>query len=100
MDFAVALQGLGRADIASHDLVFKRLMPDMDRFRADLRAAGIRYVNDKGEHADFYSLRKTLATELEGRGVNVQRHTKVNREQSKRVGSCPVGSRESTLVRR
>jgi hypothetical protein len=50
-------------------LVFKQFMPDMDCFRADLKAAGIQYVNDTGEYADFHSLRKTFATELAKAGV-------------------------------
>jgi len=49
---------------APHDYVFRRFMPDMDRFRADLKAADITYIDEKGEYADFHSLRKTLATEL------------------------------------
>jgi hypothetical protein len=39
-------------------------MPDMDCFRDDLRAAGISYIDGKGDYAHFHSLRKTFATEL------------------------------------
>jgi len=51
-------------DAPPHDFVFKRFMPDMDGFREDLKAADLLYVDEKGEYADFHSLRKTLATEL------------------------------------
>jgi len=36
----------------------------MDRFRKDLEAAGIPYVDDKGEFADFHALRHTFANSL------------------------------------
>jgi integrase len=72
---ATALHEWRPVDLAPHDLIFKRFMPDMDRFRADLKAAGIPYINDKGEYADFHSLRKTFATELaKGRGRDTCRN--------------------------
>jgi integrase len=36
----------------------------MVKFKADLKAAGIEYINEKGHRADFHSLRHTLATNL------------------------------------
>jgi integrase len=57
------------ADVTPTDLVFKRLIPRMNRFRDDLWAAGIPYVDRNGEYADFHSLRKTLGTELAKAGV-------------------------------
>jgi hypothetical protein len=44
-------------------------MPNMDRFRADLKAAGIEFINAKGLRADFHSLRHTLATNLAKAGT-------------------------------
>jgi len=61
---AEALRRCRLGDVAPHELVFKRLIPEMNRFRADLAAAGIAYVDEKGQCADFHSLRKTFATEL------------------------------------
>ena len=61
---ALALPQLRQGDVASQDLVFKRLMRDMDRFRDHLRVARIAYVDEKGDCAQFHSLRKTFATEL------------------------------------
>jgi integrase len=66
---AAAIRQRRRVDVGPHDLVFKRLMSDMNRFRADLAAAGIAFVDGKGERADFHSLRKTFATELAKAGV-------------------------------
>jgi integrase len=57
------------AEAAPADRVFRRLIPRMDRFRKDLEAADIPYVDAKGEFADFHSLRKTFATMLTLAGV-------------------------------
>jgi integrase len=57
-------------DAEPGDLVFRRLIPRMDRFRKDLEAAGIPYVDGKGEFADFHALRNTFATMLTLAGVS------------------------------
>jgi integrase len=44
-------------------------MPTMKRFKADLIAAGIEFINAKGYRADFHSLRHTLATNLARAGT-------------------------------
>jgi hypothetical protein len=44
--------------------VFADLLPPMDTFRADLKAAGIEFVDAQGRRADFHALRHTLATNL------------------------------------
>ena len=41
----------------------------MKRFKADLKAAGIEFVNATGHRADFHSLRHTLATNLARAGT-------------------------------
>ncbi len=69
---AVALRQCRPVNVAPTDLVFKRLIPRMNRFRADLAAAGIAYINEKGEYAHFHSLRKTLGTELAKAGVPIR----------------------------
>ena len=46
------------------DRVFKGLIPRMPRFKEDLKAAGVPYVDDRGQTADFHSLRNTFATML------------------------------------
>ncbi len=61
---AAALRLCRPRDVAPTDLVFKRLIPRMNRFRSDLAAAGIAYVDAKGEYADFHALRKTYGTFL------------------------------------
>jgi integrase len=57
-------------DAEPGDLVFRRLIPRMERFRKDLKAAAIPYVDDKGEFADFHALRNTFATMLTLAGVS------------------------------
>ncbi len=54
---------------ASERKVFARLMPTMERFKADLQAAKIPFIDGKGLRADFHSLRHTLATNLARAGT-------------------------------
>jgi integrase len=53
----------------SETKVFARLMPSMKRFKADLKVAGIAFIDGKGLRADFHSLRHTLATNLARAGT-------------------------------
>ena len=55
---------------APSTFVFKHMMPRMPQFRADLAVAGIPYVNERGEYADFHALRKTFGTLLTLAGVS------------------------------
>ncbi len=64
-DLATLLETLPK----SEDAIFADLMPNMDQFRADLKAAGIEFINAKGLRADFHSLRHTLATNLAKAGT-------------------------------
>jgi len=68
-DAADALRELIPGDARPTDRVFKGLIPRMPRFRADLEAAGIPYIDAKGEYADFHSFRKTFGTMLTLAGV-------------------------------
>ena len=61
---AAALRQCRLVNVAPTDLVFKRLIPRMNRFRDDLTAAGIPYIDAKSEYADFHGLRTTFGTEL------------------------------------
>jgi integrase len=49
--------------------IFASVMPTMKRFKADLMAAGIEFINAKGYRADFHSLRHTLTTNLARAGT-------------------------------
>ncbi len=49
--------------------IFADLMPTMDLFRADLKAAQIDFIDARGRRVDFHSLRHTLATNLARSGV-------------------------------
>nr|MBA3834152.1 tyrosine-type recombinase/integrase [Chthoniobacterales bacterium] len=69
-DATAAVCRLRAAGGSAASLVFDRLMPRMNRFRVDLEAARIPYVNDRGEYADFHSLRKTCGTMLTLAGVS------------------------------
>jgi integrase len=49
--------------------VFTRV-PRIERFRRDLKKAGIAYVDSQGRFADFHALRKTFDTNLQRNGVS------------------------------
>jgi integrase len=49
--------------------IFTGVMPTMTRVKADLKAAGIEFINAAGHRADFHSLRHTLATNLARAGT-------------------------------
>ena len=58
-----------KGDRQPKDLVFKRF-PRIERFRRDLKKAGISYRDETGHFADFHSLRKRLGTNLTIGGVS------------------------------
>jgi len=63
-DLLPELQNLLATLPARESRVFADLLPTMDTFRADLKAAGIEFVDAQGRRADFHALRHTLATNL------------------------------------
>ncbi len=69
MDVKDEIAALVRQLPAGEKRIFAHLMPNMDRFRADLKAAGIEFIDAKGLRADFHSLRHTLATNLAKAGT-------------------------------
>ena len=62
-----ALNGL-RGTSGPETLIFKRF-PRIERFRRDLKKAGISYRDAADNFADFHSLRKTFGTNLARAGV-------------------------------
>ncbi len=60
--------GLMKADGQPEALAFARF-PRIERFRRDLKKAGITYRDNSGHFADFHSLRKTFCTNLAKAGV-------------------------------
>jgi len=63
-DLLPELQNLLATLPARESRVFADLLPTMDVFRADLKAAGIEFVDAQGRRAYFHALRHTLATNL------------------------------------
>lgn len=59
-DVVRALLQLQQSGVIPADRVFEGLMPRMNTFREDLKASGIPFINERGERADFHSLRKTF----------------------------------------
>lgn len=98
-DVAEALRELRSKGGAASDRVFAGLMPRMEKVRADLQAAGIPYVNDKGQRADFQSLRKafqmllTLNGTLPRVAMEAMRHSdmKLTMKTYTDAGMLPTG---------
>jgi integrase len=63
-DAADALRELRSIGVEDKGRVFKNGIPRMNQYRKDLEAAGIPYIDSKGERADFHALRKTFGTML------------------------------------
>ena len=66
-DLVAALRAM-RNGAGEEDPVFQRV-PRIERFRRDLKKAGIEYMDAQGRVADFHSLRKTFGTNLHRKGV-------------------------------
>ena len=69
------------ADIQTQDLLFPDGVPDLPVMRKDLEAAGIPYIDAKGEYADFHSLRYTFCTMLALAGVSPAQAQKLMRHK-------------------
>ena len=67
VDLVTALRE-SRNGANDEDPVFKRV-PRIERFRRDLKRAGIPYQNGQGKYGDFHALRHTFGTNLQKGGV-------------------------------
>jgi integrase len=67
VDLVAALREL-RNGASDEDPVFERV-PRIERFRRDLKRAGIPYQNGQGKYGDFHALRHTFGTNLQKGGV-------------------------------
>jgi len=72
---------------AGESRIFASVMPTMKRFKADLTAAGIEFINAKGYRADFHSLRHTLATNLARAGTAPRVAMEIMRHSDMRLTS-------------
>jgi len=72
---------------AGESRIFAGVMPTMKRFKADLTAAGIEFINAKGYRADFHSLRHTLATNLARAGTAPRVAMEIMRHSDMRLTS-------------
>jgi integrase len=68
-ELANELRAVRPLDVAPSAKVFARLMPRMNVFRADLKAAGIEPTDAEGRHADFHALRMTFQMFLMNNGT-------------------------------
>ncbi len=59
-ELANELRTIRPLNVAPGQKVFAKLIPRMDKFRADLEAAGIEPADAEGRHIDFHALRMTF----------------------------------------
>jgi integrase len=85
-DLATELRAFinGRA-LNQSDKIFASVIPTMNRFRADLKAAGIAFINADGARADFHALRHTFCTNLQRSGVGQRVLMSVMRHGDRRL---------------
>jgi len=77
---------LSKCERGSGDgFVFAATLPDMETFRADLKAAGIVEVDPQGRRADFHALRHTFAKNLSRGGVAPRVAMKLMRHSDMRL---------------
>jgi len=67
-DVVMELAAMQHEGVSEDELVFPRF-PRIERFRRDLKEAGVAYRDAQGRVADFHSLRKTFGTNLAKNGV-------------------------------
>lgn len=67
-EVVAALRESKPTGVKDEDTVFKRF-PRIERFRRDLKKAGINYADAQGRVADFHALRYTFCTRLANSGV-------------------------------
>ena len=79
------IAGVAPSNCQPHDRVFADGLPRMPRYRKDLAAAGIPYVDDEGRYFDFHALRKTFGTMLEVYGASARQTMELMRHSDMRL---------------
>lgn len=99
-EVVVALRQYRQPEALPSNFVFSGIIPRIELFRKDLKAAGIPYADAKGEFADFHSLRKTFSTMLILAGVphrvvmELMRHSdpRLTTKTYTDAGQLPIGA--------
>jgi integrase len=71
-DVVQSMRAITPDEIEPMARVFKGILPRIALYRKDLEAAGIPYLDAKGEYADFHALRKTYCSRMAVSGVSPQ----------------------------
>jgi integrase len=71
--------------LAATTPLFRDLLPTMGQFRADLKAAGIAFIDESGRRADFHSLRHTFCTNLQRAGTHQRELMELMRHSDRRL---------------
>jgi integrase len=83
-DLLPALVELKSRAAGDSELVFPR-MPRIERFKRDLKKAGVAYKDGQDRYADFHALRKTFGTNLQRAGVASRVAMKAMRHSDRRL---------------
>jgi len=65
--------------------IFADLLPEMEQFKADLKAAGIPFLDEQRRRADFHSLRHTFATSLQIAGTSQRELMELMRHSERKL---------------
>ena len=84
-EMVAVLQGMRPEGVAANALVFPRGVPSMKEFRADLKAAGIALLDERGHRIDFHALRTSYITRLQRAGVSPREAMELARHSDMRL---------------
>ena len=87
-ELVVDLQKLIPANAEADDFVFHRV-PRVPELCADLKKAGIPFLDDLGQRLDFHALRKTFNTHLALCGVQVRERMAIMRHTDPKLTDLP-----------
>ena len=104
-ELAADLRALRPMDVATWQLVFPHMVPEVETFQKDLAQAGIPFVDDSGRRLDLHALRKTLGTAMILNGENPRVVMEAMRHSDMRLtmklytdaGQLPVGAAVARL---
>jgi hypothetical protein len=84
-EIAGSLRQIKPVAASQNDVVFLKGVPSMKVFRADLKAANIPFLDDRGYRVDFHALRTSFITRLQRLGVSPREAMELARHSDMRL---------------
>ncbi|HUD82878.1 MAG TPA: site-specific integrase, partial [Candidatus Saccharimonadales bacterium] len=84
-EMVAVLKDLKPQSVAPNAPVFPSGAPTMKEFRADIKAAGIPWVDERGHRIDFHALRTSYITRLQRSGVSPREAMELARHSDMRL---------------